>query len=152
MAGVARACPAAPAHARWETSGWAAKRPSAGRFAKAAGARCRRDHRQRPMLRSMRTILRGDGGPFVIGRRRRSRLSSEAGFTLIEVLVASIVLAVGITALFALVDSSVKASFSTRAREGATSLARQVLEDAHTVPYSQLAPTSVTEQLQAMEG
>src|SRR5690242_19061309 len=101
------------------------------------------------MLRSMRTSPRGDGRPLRSGRRRQSRLASEGGFTLIEVLVAAIVLAVGITALFALVDSSVKASFSTRAREGATSLARQVLEDAHTVPFSEIAPTSITEELQA---
>jgi prepilin-type N-terminal cleavage/methylation domain-containing protein len=104
------------------------------------------------MLRSTCTIHRGDRRPLLTGRRRRSRLDSEAGFTLIEVLVAAIVLAVGITGLFALIDSSVKASFSTRAREGATSLARQILEDAHTLPYSQMTPTSITEQLQAMEG
>ncbi|HEY4428822.1 MAG TPA: prepilin-type N-terminal cleavage/methylation domain-containing protein [Solirubrobacteraceae bacterium] len=88
----------------------------------------------------------------MVGHRRRPRPASEAGFTLIEVLVASVILAIGITALFALVDSSVKASFSTRAREGATSLARQVLEDAHTLPYSQMSPTSITEQLQGFEG
>jgi prepilin-type N-terminal cleavage/methylation domain-containing protein len=104
------------------------------------------------MLRSTRTIPRGDRRPLLGGRRRRSRLASEAGFTLIEVLVAAIVLAIGITALFALVDNSVKASFQTRAREGATSLARQVLEDAHTIPYSQMSPTSITEQLQSMGG
>jgi hypothetical protein len=78
-------------------------------------------------------------------------LRSQEGLTLIEVLMASIILVVGLTALFGLVDNSVKASYSTRAREGATNLARQILEDAHTIPYSQIAPSSITEQLQAMQ-
>jgi type II secretory pathway pseudopilin PulG len=82
----------------------------------------------------------------------RSRPGSDAGFTLIEVLIAAVVLIVGIASLFGLLDASVKASYQTRAREGATNLARQVLEDARTIPYAQLAPSSITEQLQAMNG
>ncbi len=76
--------------------------------------------------------------------------SSEAGFTLIEVLVAAVVLIVGLGALFGLLDSSVKATALTRAREGASNLARQVLEQAHTIPYAQLSPGAVTEELQAL--
>jgi prepilin-type N-terminal cleavage/methylation domain-containing protein len=85
-------------------------------------------------------------------RWRLPNRRSEGGFTLVEVLVAAIVLGIGITALFGLLDSSVKATASTRSREGATNLARQVLEDAHTVPYSQISPSSITGQLQAMNG
>jgi type II secretory pathway pseudopilin PulG len=86
------------------------------------------------------------------GREGHTRLGDEAGFTLIEVLMAAVVLVVGITALFGLLDSSVKATYQTRAREGATNLARQVLEDAHTIPYAQLSPSAITGQLQAMNG
>jgi prepilin-type N-terminal cleavage/methylation domain-containing protein len=78
-------------------------------------------------------------------------MTAEGGFTLIEVLIAAVVLVIGLTALFGLVDNSVKASFSTRSREGATNLARQILEDAHTIPYSEVSPGSITEQLQAMQ-
>jgi len=82
----------------------------------------------------------------------RSRVGSDAGFTLIEVLIGAVVLIVGIATLFGLLDASVKASYQTRAREGATNLARQILEDARTIPYAQITPSSITEQLQAMNG
>jgi prepilin-type N-terminal cleavage/methylation domain-containing protein len=80
-----------------------------------------------------------------------SRLGSQSGFTLIEVLIAAVVLVVGLAALFGLLDASVKASYSTRAREGATNLARQVLEDARTIPFSQVSPSTITSELQAMK-
>lgn len=63
---------------------------------------------------------------------------------------AAVILAVGLIGLLGLLDTSVKASASTRAREGATSLAREILEDARTIPYAQIIPTSVESQLQAM--
>ena len=81
-----------------------------------------------------------------------ARLRGDDGFTLIETLVAAVVLIVGLATLFGLLDSSVKATYATRAREGGTNLARQVLEDARTIPYSQMAPTTIKEQLQAMHG
>lgn len=93
------------------------------------------------MLVAIRTMLSRDG-----------RLRSQAGFTVIEVLIAAVILVVGLIGLFGLVDISVKASAGTRAREGATNLAREILEDAHTVPYAQLIPTSIESQLQAMNG
>ncbi|HWG09389.1 MAG TPA: hypothetical protein VN672_10330 [Solirubrobacteraceae bacterium] len=85
-------------------------------------------------------------------RSLRRRLASESGFTLFEVLIAAVVLIVGLATLFGLVDTSLKASASTRAREGATNLAREILEDAHTIPYAQLSPGAITGELQAMNG
>ena len=89
-------------------------------------------------------------------RRRHSGTGwppgGEAGFTLIEVIVAAFVLVIGLLSLYGLLQVSVKASEATRAREGATSLARQVLEDAHSLPYAQISPNSITSQLQAMHG
>ena len=90
------------------------------------------------------------------GRRRRrtpgarSRPGSEAGFTLIEVLIGAAILITGLAALFSMLDTSVKATYQTRAREGATNLARQVLEDAQTLPFAQISPTSIEGQLQEM--
>jgi prepilin-type N-terminal cleavage/methylation domain-containing protein len=82
----------------------------------------------------------------------RLPLRRDDGFTIIEVLIAAVVMVVGLAALFGLLDTSVKATASTRAREGATNLARQILEDARTIPYAQLSPSSITGQLQAMNG
>jgi type II secretory pathway pseudopilin PulG len=99
----------------------------------------------------MRTFLTRQSHKPPSEKGRRSRLSGEGGFTLVEVLMAAVILIVGVTALFGLLDSSVKASYQTRAREGATNLARQILEDAHTISYAQLSPSSITGQLQAMQ-
>jgi Tfp pilus assembly protein PilV len=104
------------------------------------------------MFVSIRTFFARERPRPSSGHPQRSRFAREAGFTLIEVLLGAVVLIVGLAALFGLLDSSVKASFQTRAREGATNLARQVLEDARTIPYAQISPTSITGQLQAMNG
>src|SRR5262245_65960474 len=77
------------------------------------------------------------------GRRRLARLHDERGFTLLEVLVAAVVVAVALLSMFGLLDSSLRASAATQAREGATNLARQILEDARTIPYAQLYPSSI---------
>src|SRR5207249_4008613 len=72
------------------------------------------------------------------GRQCRQRpLPPEGGFTLIETIIAAFVLAVGIAGLFGMLSISVKATGSSRAREGATNLAQEILEDARTIPYAQ---------------
>jgi prepilin-type N-terminal cleavage/methylation domain-containing protein len=81
---------------------------------------------------------------------RRGRLAAEDGFTLIEVLVATVVLAVGLVALLGVLNVTNRASTATRAREGGTNLARQIIEDAVSIPYAQLSPSSIVGQLQAM--
>lgn len=78
--------------------------------------------------------------------------SSEDGFTLFEVLIAAVILTIGLLGLFGLLDTSVKATASTRAREGATNLAREIIEDARTIPFAQLSPTSFVDQLQEIKG
>jgi hypothetical protein len=79
-------------------------------------------------------------------------VSSEAGFTLIETLMAAVILVVGLVGLLGLIDVSVKASASTRGREGATGLGREIIEDARTIPYAEVIPTSIQSQLQVMNG
>jgi prepilin-type N-terminal cleavage/methylation domain-containing protein len=83
---------------------------------------------------------------------RPLRLRDEAGFTLIEVLVAMVVLVIGLLGLLTMLDTASKASMTTRAREGATNLAREITEDARTIPYAQIIPTSIEGQMQAMNG
>ncbi len=82
-------------------------------------------------------------------RAVRGALAPQAGFTLIETLIAAMVLAVGITATFGILNISAKTTVNTRAREGATNLVREILEDAHTIPYAQISPSSIEGELQA---
>jgi hypothetical protein len=70
----------------------------------------------------------------------------------VEVLMAAVVLLVGLLSLLGLVSVAGKASYATRAREGATNLAREITEDAQTVPYAQISPSSIVGELQAMNG
>lgn len=81
-----------------------------------------------------------------------ARLRDSEGFTIVEVLVAALILVIGLLATFMLLDVSVRASGTIRAREGALTLAREVTEDAHAISYSQLSPSTITTMLEAMPG
>jgi hypothetical protein len=70
----------------------------------------------------------------------------------VETLVAAVVLVIGLGTLLGLVNGSLKATANPRAREGATNLARQILEDARTIPYGQISPSAIVGELQAMNG
>jgi Tfp pilus assembly protein PilV len=96
-----------------------------------------------------RERARASRGPLPTAPVRRR---SDAGFTIIEVLIAAVVMIVGVMSLFALLDDSVRTVAATRAREGATNLARAIIEDAHTISYAQLSPSSIESQLQTMKG
>lgn len=85
--------------------------------------------------------------------RMRWRLRQEAGFTIVEVAVAAIVLIVGLLTTFNALDVTVRTSQVTRAREGAVNLAREITEDARALQYSSLTSSSaVTSALQTMPG
>jgi prepilin-type N-terminal cleavage/methylation domain-containing protein len=84
-------------------------------------------------------------------KARPPRPAAEDGFSLIEVLVATVVLAVGLVALLGVLNVTTKASTTTRAREGGTNLARQIIKDAVSIPYPQLSPHSIVGKLQAMQ-
>src|SRR5690348_778334 len=95
-----------------------------------------RQGRRRLRARALQT------GPGQASRPPIRTRRGDAGFTIIEVLIAAVVLAVGVMSLFALLDDSVKAVSATRARETATNLARGILEDGHTISYAQLSPAA----------
>jgi type II secretory pathway pseudopilin PulG len=79
--------------------------------------------------------------------------SGQGGFTLIEVLVAALVLIVGMLATFAAISSGNFNLTKTRAREGATNLARELLENSHDISYTQVGqPNSFTPTLQNLPG
>src|SRR5437660_4508494 len=85
-------------------------------------------------------------------RRARRRIQSSCGFTLIETMIAAFVLVVALMGAFVLLDAATKISAATRAREGATNLAREVTEDARSIPFSELSPSNIESKLQAMNG
>ncbi len=82
---------------------------------------------------------------------RRFR-SDEDGFTMIEVLVAAVVLLGGVVVLLSLVDMANRTTANTRARDAGTTLARQVTEAARSIPYAMLTPQTVEAELQSQPG
>jgi prepilin-type N-terminal cleavage/methylation domain-containing protein len=80
------------------------------------------------------------------------RPSDERGFTLIEVLVAMTVLLVGVLGALAIIDRANATTVTTRSREAAVNLAREVIEGARSVPYQRLTPASVVDEIQALPG
>lgn len=78
------------------------------------------------------------------------RLRAQDGFTLIEALVASMVLVVGLLTAYSILVISDHASASVRAREGGVALTRQVTEDVRAIDYSQVSSSTVVGLLQAM--
>ena len=79
-------------------------------------------------------------------------LSDERGYTLVELLVAAFVLVVGMAGAFALLNGANQTTVSNTARMGGTNLARELLEDARSVDYDSLKPSTITDVLQAKMG
>src|SRR5579859_7038133 len=82
----------------------------------------------------------------------RRHIGDDDGFTIVEVLVAALVVAVGLLGAFLMLTVTLRASQDTRARAGPVTLAREITEDARAIPYSQLSGSTIVSQLQAMPG
>ena len=76
------------------------------------------------------------------------RARAESGFTLIEVLVATVVLAIGIGALFGMLVVSNHTTATNRVRQAGTSLARELIEDTRGLAYTQLNTAALPGALQ----
>jgi prepilin-type N-terminal cleavage/methylation domain-containing protein len=79
-------------------------------------------------------------------------LAGREGFTLIEVLAAMIILVIGVLGALAIIDRANAATVTTRSREAAVNVARELAEAARSVPYANLAPASVEAQIQSLPG
>jgi Tfp pilus assembly protein PilV len=66
------------------------------------------------------------------------RLRSQAGLTLVETMVGMVILLVGLLSTFTLVDVANGSQSRSKAREGATNLARELLEEARDTPYDEI--------------
>lgn len=80
------------------------------------------------------------------------KFRAEAGFTIVEVLVASMIVLVGVVAALSLIDRANATTVTTKSREGATSLARELVESVRAVQYDRLTHTTLLTELAAQPG
>jgi prepilin-type N-terminal cleavage/methylation domain-containing protein len=80
----------------------------------------------------------------------RSVFRRNEGFTLVEVLIAMTVLLVGVLGTLAVIDRANATTVTTRSREAAVNLAREVIEGARGVPYVKLTPASIESEIQTL--
>jgi len=80
------------------------------------------------------------------------KLRAETGFTIIEVLVAATMVIVGVAAALSLIDRANATTVTTKSREAATSLARELVESVRAVQYDRLTPTTLLAELAAQPG
>ena len=83
---------------------------------------------------------------------RPHNVRSESGFTLVETLVAAFVLLIGVVATLSLLNVANRATTSTRMRDNATNLARELIEGARNVPYEKVNSPGLLEELQKLPG
>jgi prepilin-type N-terminal cleavage/methylation domain-containing protein len=76
----------------------------------------------------------------------------ERGFTLIETLIAAAVLLIGVMSTLALISRANATTVTTRDREAATSLARELIEAARGLSYENLSTVTLNPALQANPG
>ncbi len=76
-------------------------------------------------------------------------LRDASGFTLVEVIVAMVLLLVGILGTMTMFDAASAATTTSKAREQAVALQREVVETVRAIPYAQLANGSVVSRVQA---
>ena len=81
--------------------------------------------------------------------RTPRRSAGQAGFTLIELIVACLVLAIGVLGAFTLLDSANKSISANNGRVGATNLSREVSEYARGTDYDLLTPTQAEAALRS---
>jgi prepilin-type N-terminal cleavage/methylation domain-containing protein len=79
----------------------------------------------------------------------RARLRDQSGFTLIEVLVASLILLVGLAGTMGMLDLANRTTDANAARDGAVALQRELVETARSLSYSELTPGRLSEDLRA---
>lgn len=74
---------------------------------------------------------------------------SDDGFTLVEVLIASLVLVIGMLGVLTLLTGSLQTTKANTERVGATNLARRLIEQTKTLAYADMAGSVVAARLQS---
>src|SRR4051794_23856603 len=78
--------------------------------------------------------------------------NGERGFTIVEVLVAAMLLIVGLLGAVSLIDGAIATTSRTKQREAGTNLAREVLQQARSIPYVHLTPQELQSRLRSNPG
>jgi prepilin-type N-terminal cleavage/methylation domain-containing protein len=86
----------------------------------------------------------GEIGATVHATGMRRFVSGEDGFSIIEVMMASIILTVGLLALASTAIPSIRALHVAEGRQAATAAATRTLETARQLPYEQVAMSDST--------
>lgn len=76
-------------------------------------------------------------------------LRDQSGFSLVELMVAALILIIGASSAFALIDGANKSVTSNSARLGGSNLARELTEYARATDYDSLAPGQIVPALRA---
>jgi type IV pilus modification protein PilV len=96
-----------------------------------------------------------EGETLALPTGRRPAPDSQAGYTLIEVMIAMVVLIIGVLGTFMLIDGSAASTSRTTAREQGTNLARDLVERSRQLTYAKttmaLAPTNLRAALPASD-
>ena len=82
----------------------------------------------------------------------RGRIRAEHGFTVIESLVAAVILIIGVLSTLSLIDGANKTTVKNRQREAGIALAREVVEAARAISYEDLAEPGFSAALAAQPG
>jgi prepilin-type N-terminal cleavage/methylation domain-containing protein len=82
----------------------------------------------------------------------RVRPSSQSGFTMIEVLVAMLILLVGVLGVVTMVNNANAVTSKTKAREAGTAIARSVIEVSRSIRYRDLSVTTLQDALDTRPG
>ncbi|MGZ4639662.1 MAG: prepilin-type N-terminal cleavage/methylation domain-containing protein [Actinomycetes bacterium] len=83
---------------------------------------------------------------------RRHRISAQQGFTIVEVMVAMVVLIVGLAGTMTLLDKAQATTVSNKAREGAIAVSRELVEAARGPAYDKLTQGNVVSQIRTTPG
>lgn len=102
--------------------------------------------KSRLLLLERPAALRAGGSRVTAAPPRRVR-DGDAGFTVIEVMVAALVLVVGILGVLAMYGGALRTTTTSNTRVAATNLARELVEAAREVDYNDLG--EVTAELEA---
>lgn len=89
---------------------------------------------------------------YVDTMRRRAQVRAEDGFTIVESLVAIVILVVGLFGVMQLLVAAHNQTTASRAREGGVNLERELVEAARNVPFTQLSQSTIVPTIQGMPG
>jgi hypothetical protein len=96
-----------------------------------------------------RSAARTSHAPPRLARGARNRARDADGFGLVEVVVASFVLLVGMLGVLTVLDGSVRTTASNNQQVAATNLARELVEATRGLDYDDMAGTTTQARLQA---